>query len=89
VGCVVGSSELKERRTHKLRDLPVESANHHITTSLHFELDCVEGGLQEMDAATVPGDHQFSIGPFGIFVSADQKFGNSGTGYKPVGEKNF
>ena len=43
-------------------------------SSPHFELDGVEGGLQEMDGAVVASDHQLAIGPLGIFVSADQKF---------------
>ena len=44
--------------------------------ALKFELDGVEGGLQEMDVAEVGVDHQLPIGPLRIFVSADQKFEN-------------
>ena len=43
-------------------------------SSLHFELDGVEGGLQQVNGTVVGGDHQLAIGPLGIFVSADQEF---------------
>ena len=29
--------------------------------------------MEEMDVASVASDHQFSIGPLGIFVSADEE----------------
>ena len=41
---------------------------------LAFELDGVEGGLQEMDGAVVSVDDELAVGPVRIFVSADQKF---------------
>ena len=47
---------------------------HHSIPALHFELDSVEGNLQEMDGAVVGVDHQLPIGPLGIFVSADEEF---------------
>ena len=46
----------------------------HRIPALHFELDGVEGGLQEMDGAVVGGDDEVAIGPLRIFESADQKF---------------
>jgi hypothetical protein len=49
-------------------------AKHHSALSQHFKLDCVEGGLQEMDGAVVGVDDEFAILPVGIFVSADQEF---------------
>lgn len=42
-------------------------------SSLDFELDGVEGGLQEMDGAVVGVDHQLAVGPRGIFMSADEE----------------
>ena len=41
---------------------------------LHFELDGVEGSLEQMDGAVVGVDHQLPIGPLRIFVSADEEF---------------
>jgi len=41
---------------------------------LHFELDGVEGSLEQMDGAVVGVDHQLSARPLGIFVSADEEF---------------
>jgi len=38
--------------------------------SLHFELDCVEGGLQKMDGAVVGGDDEVAVGPLGVLGSA-------------------
>jgi len=42
-------------------------------TPLHFELDGVEGSLQEMDVVPVASDHQLPAHPLGIFVSADEE----------------
>ncbi len=44
-----------------------------VLPALHFELHRIEGGLQEMNVGPVTSDHEFPIGPLGIFVSADQK----------------
>jgi hypothetical protein len=50
------------------------SASHRCAApSLHFELHCVEGSLQEMDGAVVGVDDELAVGPLGIFVSADEK----------------
>ena len=38
---------------------------------LHFELDGVEGGLEEMDGAVVGVDDELAARLLGIFVSAD------------------
>jgi hypothetical protein len=41
---------------------PTPSATtHDKSPSLDFELDGVEGGLQEMKVGSVPGDHQLAI----------------------------
>ena len=42
--------------------------------SLEFELQRIEGGLQEMYRTPVASDHQLPIGPLGIFASADPEF---------------
>jgi hypothetical protein len=39
--------------------------------SFHFELDSIEGRLQEMDVAPIASDDELAIGPRGVFVSAD------------------
>jgi hypothetical protein len=41
---------------------------------LYFELDCVEGGLQEMNLAPVASDHQLAVLPLGVGASADLEF---------------
>ena len=41
---------------------------------LHFELDGVEDGLEEMDGVVVGVDDELAVGPIRIFMSADQKF---------------
>src|SRR4051794_15754530 len=41
--------------------------------SQHFELDSVEGGLQEMNGAVVGVNDELAVEPVRIFVSADQK----------------
>ena len=50
-----------------------ESSRDHSIPALHFELDGVEGGLQEMDGAVVGVDDELAIRPVRIFVSADQQ----------------
>ena len=40
---------------------------------LDFELDGVERGLYQVDVGPAASDHEFAIGPVGIFVSADQE----------------
>ena len=46
---------------------------HHSIPSLHFELEGVEGGLQQMDGAVVGVDDELAVEPVRVFVSADQK----------------
>ncbi len=43
-----------------------------LAPSLAFELDRIKRSLEEMNAARVASDHEFAIGPLGIFVSADE-----------------
>jgi hypothetical protein len=38
-----------------------QSATHHSAPALHFELDSVEGGLEEMDGAVVGVDDELAI----------------------------
>jgi hypothetical protein len=66
---------LRRTRLAVISPAPVESATHYGgATPLHFELDGVGGGLQEMDVAVVGGDDEVAVGPLRIFVSADQEF---------------
>ena len=39
-----------------------------------FEPHRIKRSLQEMDVASVAGDHQLAIMPIRIFMSADQEF---------------
>lgn len=48
------------------------SAHRSPAPSLHFELDCVESSLQQMDVAMVSGDDEVAVGPLRVFISADQ-----------------
>jgi hypothetical protein len=41
---------------------------------LRFELDSVEGGLEEMNGAVVGVDDELAIQPVRVLVSADQQF---------------
>lgn len=42
-------------------------------SSLAFELDGVEGGLEEMDVAEVGVDHQHPVAPRRILIGTDQE----------------
>ncbi len=68
-------SSLRPEASDPISPAPVESATHHSgAPSLHFELDRVEGSLQQMDGAVVGVDDELASRPLGIVVSADQKF---------------
>ena len=50
-----------------------ESATPHNSPSLHFELDGVEGSLEQMNRAVVGVDDELAIQPVRVLGSADQK----------------
>lgn len=51
----------------------VRSAADRSAPSLAFELDSVEGGLEEMDVAVVGVDNELAVAPGRILVSTDQQ----------------
>ncbi len=72
-----------------ISSVPPPLATHHSAPSLHFELHRIERSLKEMDRTWVGSDHQFSVGPLGIFVSADQKFQGEPLEHGVVGGVKF
>jgi hypothetical protein len=57
----------------RIKPVSVQSATRQLS-ALHFEPHSVEGSLQQMNRAVVGVDDEFAVRPFGVFVSADQKF---------------
>lgn len=67
----------------------VSSATHHSIPALYFELDGVEGGLQEMNLSPVAIDDELAIKPVRVFGSADQKLQGELFEHKIVGGLEF